>query len=342
MRLVRKAYGLLSSKALLIWLVGGWVVYYVTLAVWSKEAFAGFISGLGKNPLIQAPYIVFLVCLLLNIIRVGLRAPSVARPLRKGPRAPAQQGLLRLLLWIFLPLGVFLFLTGYFVSATLRKEAQFLVGGGEVVKASPKDEYRVKEVIPALDEETFTSAGQEAWVFQYEPRVVLSRGDEDFEVGAFPPKRIRGVYFHILNFGIAPGVRLSEDGSVLQEGYAALRLLPPGSEDDFELPPFYKVSLRLAPERTIEKGAQSIKLYSLKSPSYETTVYKGQEVLFEGNSKDGIGFEGRTLTFFEPGYWVLLVMVKDPGVMPIVAGIFFILVGIPLVAAGLIIRAVKT
>lgn len=326
MNLLRKMINLLSSKVFLIWLIAIWVVSYVSYAVWSKEAFAFFMIGLRKNPAIQIPYAVFLLSLLLNIIR-----GSVSRFKKRG--------LFYLSLWIILPAGIFVFLAGYFISGTLRQSQWLLIGEGDIVKPAWSDKgYAVRKIIPSLKEETLNTE-MEAGIFAYEPKVILSSREKDFEVGAFPPKKIDGTYYHILNFGLAPSVRLSDKKGLLNEGYTALRILPPPSEDSFEMPAYpYRFSIRLAPERILKKGDLTAKLYSLKSPSYEVVVYKGQDIIFEGSSKEGINFDGLTLTFFDLTYWVLLDIVKNPGIIAIIVGLFLISFGIPLRVIGFVVR----
>ncbi|MDP2167753.1 MAG: hypothetical protein Q8J64_05400 [Thermodesulfovibrionales bacterium] len=326
---MRRLIDILSSRALFIWLITGWTVYYVTNAVWSKEAFAGFIEALGKNPLVQAPYVIFLLSFLLNIIRVF--------------KERAKKRLVNLLIWMVLPSGIFMFFTGYFLSSTLRHYEQALVGEGEAV--SPKwleRKYSVRKMIPSLKNETLETGQAESSIFSFEPKVVLSREGRDFEVGVFPPRNIDGTYYHILNFGLAPGVRLSNSAGVVKEGYLALRILPPGAEDGFELEPYpYRFSLRIAPERVMEKGGVTARVYSLKSPSYNIVILKGDETVFEGGSKEGINFEGFSLSFFEPTYWALLEVVKDPGMPVIIAGLALIALGIPLRLLGLLIRVIR-
>ncbi len=48
-KILRKTFGLLSSKTFLIWVAGGWIVYYVMSAIWMKEAFSAFASGVAST-----------------------------------------------------------------------------------------------------------------------------------------------------------------------------------------------------------------------------------------------------------------------------------------------------
>lgn len=325
----------LAGKGVLIWLAGGWVVFYVTWAIWSKEAFAAFAMGLGQNPLIRVPFMVFLLSAFLNLLRVS-------RAVYKGAKTPAK-GWVVFVLWVFLPAGVFLFMVGFFMSANFRQEARLLVSEGKIVRWQ-ESVYRVQEIKAPLEEELLDVATEPgiSSIFKYEPKIVLARGDERHEVGAFPPKSIDGTYYHILNFGLAPGIRLSREGAVLWEGYIALWVLPPGAVDGFKISRYpYRFSIKIVPEKIIEKGKTTARIYSLKSPAYEVTVRKGENVLFKGSSKDGVRFDSLALSFFKPSYWALLEVVKDPGRIVIILSLALIAVGIPLRVPLLICRVVR-
>lgn len=315
MRLLNKLIKILSSKAFLIYLIGGWIVYYLTSAIWTKEAFANFVLSLEKNPLIQTSYVLFLITLYLNFVRVFIKL------LRRNRK--------HLLLWLPLPFGIIIFLTAFFVSINVRQMERLLVGEGEMV-ALPwgASRYIVSAVKPGLQEET-ARMETTSMIFAHEPKILLT--DElqnNFEIGVYPPKKIRGTYYHILNFGLAPGIRLVEDNNIKAEGYMALRILPPGNSDYFEIPPYpYRFSVKLMPP------------YNLKLPAYEVRIFKGERVVFEGNSKDRINFDNLTLSFFEPTFWVLLEVVKDPAVPFMLAGIFLTVIGIPMFLLRLVLKS---
>lgn len=325
---MKTVIGYMSSKSALIWLVTGWVFYYVTSAVWTEEAFATFITQLGKNPLVQAGYVLFLICLALNIMR--------------SFRSRLQNGAVSAGAWVVLPAGILIFLSGYFMSSAFRQWDYVIAGeGGAIRPAWSKTDYSVVDMVsPLKDEALDTGDGS---FFSMEPKVTVTDGKIKVTVGVFPPKKISGTYFHILNFGLAPGIRLLDDkGEVEAEGYMALKLLPPGAEDKFELPPLpYKFAIRLAPSRVIEKGGTVGKIFSLKSPDYEAVVFRGKEVVFEGNSKEGIIFDGRRLEFTEPSHWAYLEVVKDPGAAVIVWGLWIIAIGICLRIIALTVKVIR-
>lgn len=325
---MRGIYNILSSTAALIWLITGWVIYYVTNAVWSKEAFAKFIGGLSNNPLLQIPYIVFLICLVLNIIRAG--------------REKFKSEIIGFLLWVFAPIGIFIFLSGYFVSSALRAQEWQLAGEGDSVIAPwQKEGLKVLRIDSSLKPEILDIQEEEGSFFAYEPKIILSDGVKEYAVGVFPPKKIKGTYYHILNFGLGPGIRLlNPEGAIIKEGFLALRILPPGAIDNFEIAP-YRFSIRLAPDRFIKKGNTEVKVFSLVNPSYNVSVYKGEELIFEGDSKDAILFDNIRVEFTPPTYWTYLEVVKDPGMGLILLGIALIFIGVISFPIRLIIKIIK-
>jgi hypothetical protein len=309
--------GVLSSKELLLWLLGAWVLYYVTSAFLLNEAFATFVQGLRSSFLIRIPYILLIVSGFLNIVRV------VTQRWQKG-RAYA-------LLSMVLPFGAVVFLTGFFLSAGYRQAMWVQVGEGQMVSPPWAGlTLQVEQIKPALNTETLQSE-MDSDIFAFEPEVVLFDGTREHVVGAFPPTQIGDTYYHILNFGLAPGVRLKKGGRVLEEGYVMLGILPPGAQDSFDIRPLpYNFSVRIAPEKVLQKGDARMKLYNLDRLTYEVEVRRGDKTLFEGSTSDErVVFEGTELSFMEPTYWVLLDVVKDPGRPVLLWGLAIAMVGLP-------------
>jgi hypothetical protein len=313
---------LLSSKALLLWLVGAWAVYYVTLAVWSREALASFTVSLKDNIVFQALYVLFVLSAALNLGR--------------AMRERAARGRAACALWAVLPAGVIVFLAGFFLSILFRQFEWVLVGRGDAVRPAWQDDvYEAVEVKPALADEVLDMEGSGASsLFAYEPKVVLRAGGELHEVGVFPPRRVGGSYYHILNFGMAPGVRLAEGGEVASEGFMALRILPPGADDVFTVKPYpYTFRLRLAPSKVLEKGRAEAMLYNLREPIYDVAVEADGVEVFRGRSDEGVEFGGLSLSFTRPDYWVMVEAAKDPGLPLLALGVCLITLGLPLSAA---------
>jgi hypothetical protein len=318
MTTLKKIIKVLSSKELLLWMAGVWVVYYVTLAVVASEAFGRFVKAMNVSAAARVPYVIFIVCLALNIARVfGQR--------RKDSRVRAALGAI-------LPIGLMVFLTGFLLSASYRHFMWVQVGEGQVVRPPWSDRaLEVGPISPALERKTL-QAEEEGLIFAFEPKVKLSDGRSLYTVGAFPPSKIGDSYYHILDFGLAPGVRLESEGRVVDEGYVMLRILPPGVLDSFELRPApYVFTVHIAPKEIKQKGDTRMKLYDLDSLAYEVEARRGDTTVFEGRTSGGaVAFDGAKLTFSKPTYWVMLDIAKDHGRPVILAGIALLALGLPL------------
>lgn len=316
---------LMSSRELLLFLAGAWIFYYVTYTIWSKEAFGSFMQALEEGIFFKALFVLFIVCMSFNLLRGG------AERLRRGKALFA--------LWVLLPAGVLVFLVGFFLSSSYRQHGRAFVGlGSEVRPPWQGRTYHVSDIKSPLKKELLDiEAG--SGIFSYEPSIVLDTGTEKVEVGVFPPKKIGDTYYHIMDFGLAPGVRLSQEARLVREVYIIQRILPPPAQDSFEIKPFpYKFTIWMTPERTLRKGKTKAKLYNLDSPSYMVTVLKGEEVVFEGDSREGVRFDGLRLSFEKPAYWVWLEASRSPGMPLLVAGISMMAVGLPLMFVYMILK----
>jgi len=312
-RYLKMAFDILSSRQLLLWLIILWIGYYLTASVWWKEAFGHFVMSLKKNPVSQALYMMFVINLLIRVVR-RLKEGHL-NAIRNGP----------------VLLGIIIFMLGFFLSILTRDVDYAILGEGQGY-SPPWEGYTlfVERVASPL-KERYLDIEPEKGFLRYEPVVSLSDGSSRWEVRPYPPRRIGRTYFHILDFGIAPGIRLTEGRRILQEGYMILRLLPPGNQDYFEIEPYpYRFYIKLAPERFIEKGNLIGRSYNLLKPRYDLRVMKGEETMAKGISDSRIEFGGFSLELFGPVPWVRMEVVRDMGLPLIVAGILLILIGLPI------------
>lgn len=319
--MLRSAWAFVGSKSLSVWMVAAWLFYYVSLTVWSKEAFAGFAGRLEKSLLFQGLFLIMLINLFARLIGF----------VRNAERRFA----LGFLGTGSMFLGVFLVLLGFFTSTTSRHIIQTLVGA-EHTLVTPWDgkRYTVKSVVPSLKEYVL-DIDTEGGVFRMEPRVILETGGRETTVGAFPPARIGRTHAHVLQTGLAPGIRIARDNRVMREGYAALRVLPPPSVDMWkpeDLP--YGFLFKLAPDEEIMKGRLKVGRFSLVEPLYDIRVTRGREEIARGVSDDEIIFNGFTLSVFDTDYWAFIEVVRDDGI-PLVAS------GLVLLALGLILMLMR-
>jgi hypothetical protein len=184
---------------------------------------------------------------------------------------------------------------------------------------------------------------QSTGIFAYEPKLtVLDRFSQKSEIGAFPPRKLNDTYYHILNLGIAPGVRLLQGEIIKSQGYMILRVLAPGSSDNFEIPPYpYRFSVSLEPDNTAHRGHRKASEYNLKQPQYNVRVFRGEKIIAEGTSRNGIKLDNLTLHFFQPIYWALVEGVKDPALPVMHAGVVLITFGVPLYLIQFLVRTIK-
>ncbi len=329
-RAMKHLFNIISSKAFLLWLIGLWIMYYIASAIFMDEAFAAFVHYLEKKIVFQMPFVLFLLSGFLNIIR--------------SARRRWKEGRVLFFMRLIMPFGIMVFFTGFFISVTTRDVSQHLAGEGDIVRSFEAGEgYEITGIKSGLkDAYIDIDAGPGKGVFAYEPKLtVVDKDSSVFEIGAFPPKKIKGTYYHILDFGFAPGIVLYEDSQLKDEGYMPLRILPPGISDFFEVQPYpYRFLISMKPEKVVQKGDMTGSQYNLKNPVYNIRVFKGESIVSEGDSEADMRFDNLTIRFFEPAYWVRLQIVRDFGAPVIIIGLFMTAGGIPFFLAGLFLRKV--
>lgn len=289
----------LGSKAITVWVAGIFILYYLALAIWSKEAFSTIIAGLTGNALIQSLFALFF----LNVASRTVRRIKGELPSRA-----------RLALRIPLYAGTLLFLAVFFLSLNIRHSTWQLVGEGDPVELyRDPAEYHVARITPALQARSLRT--ERSAIFDYEPALtIVDREGRQHHVAAFPPVKVGATYLHVLNFGIGPGVELKQAGKTLSKGFMALRLTPFGTVDVFELPPFpYRFSLTILPNRVGTTGTDLEREYDLARPRYRVEVERGGKVIARGETDTSLRFdEGMSIHFEKPSDWVLVEAVSDP------------------------------
>jgi hypothetical protein len=192
-----------------------------------------------------------------------------------------------------------------------------------------QDSYRITTVSTGIKERyRKTDPGG---VLEREPKITIEdRASSTYEIGAYPPVRIAGTYMHILNTGLAPSIRFSKDNTLINQGFMALRLLPSGRSDFFDLKPYpYRFLSSLLPAGTDHSGHHPEPVFNMKEPLYSTRVFKGEKVIAEHDSSGMIEFDGFGLQFDKPKYWVQLESAKEPGIPLMKYGIFIFVFGLP-------------
>lgn len=311
------------SMDALFWMAAAWVLYYVIFAIWTPEAFAAWRMSLGEDATVMYLYLYFLLVALINLLRqinAHLKRSALAAPL-----------------WSVLPVGVFLYLLGFFLSAVFSAGGDRYVGVGDAV-SPPWDrlDLSVGAVEPGLPEEVVDVDAEESLILAYEPRVYLDGQGVRHEVGVFPPTRVGKTYFHIMDFGVGPGVRILRGSRVVAERYMLQRILPPGAQDAFEVPPLpYRFVISLMPVRTIEKNGAEARVYRPSEPNYRVVVEQGGEILFDGDTSGEIAFDGLRAEFLKPDYWVRLEGQRNAGYRILALGIGLMTLGLPMHLAAM-------
>lgn len=318
MKCIEALKNLLGSKTLTVWLAGIFVVYYLTVAVWSREAFAQFIMHLSGSNMVRLLYALFVTNVFLRIIRDirDLRGHACTLALRM----PLYAGLLA-------------FLCASFLSVNFRKMMWHdPVGQGDTVTVVwDNATFTVAEIKSALKDKTLRQS--DAAVFDYEPGVTLvDKSGNKHAVGAFPPRLVGSHYMHVLQFGIKPGMELKQGNEVLVRQYIPLRLVPLGSVDSFHIEPLpYQFYMTVLPNRIIKKGRESGEEYDLTKPLYRMDIKTGDQLVKRVETDAGFSFgKNMSITFLQPMDWVVLEIVHDP-FLPFFAG------GLFLLAAGIVL-----
>lgn len=325
--ILRAAYDLVSSRIILLWLSGAWCVYYIFTAVWMNESFGQFVVNLQTKTSFNIPFVLFIISGWSNICRI------IFEKIKKG-------GIFQMVLSATLPVGLMLFITGYYFSLTMRQFDWIGTGQGEeIILRWSNARYRVERVDAGMRERVLDiDLGSDKSIFKYEPKVtVFDESGRSHTIGAFPAKKIDGTYFHILNFGLAPGVRIINEKGEMTEGYVTTRIIAGGS-DNFEVQPYpYRFLVTMEPEKIIEKGNIKASEFNISHPVFNVRVFRGENMIAEGMSSVPIRFDNLSLTFFDPVVWVTLEAVKDRAYPVVVSGMFIICLGIPLSLFGFVL-----
>lgn len=305
-------------------MLGAWLFYYLSWSIWSKEAFAEFILGLSRSLLWKTLFLIFLFVFTIEIVyKFHERLKS---------------GLFRSILWLIMPAGLVIFLTGVFLSTSMRMETKILTGGGDIFKVPwGEKRYGVMDVRSGI-KERFLDIEQESPspIFTREPLLLLTDFKRTYRIGVYPPVRIDGMFFHILDFNIAPSIEIRDrKGDTVIEGDLALRILPAGNTDYAVLEGLpYRVTMKLLPSGEIKRGEVVAKEYNLGERLYELKVFRiinpdeAGTLIAEGVSRTPLKFDDYSLTVTGHTYWAVLEIVKDDAVYIIGTGLVFMIIGL--------------
>ena len=324
MSILARIYGTLASPRLLVGLALLWILVYVTVAVWLDEAFAAFVVALGNNPIVQLFYFAFVASLGANLLRMAGNHRS--------------EGALMLLCWAVFPAGLWLYGLGFGLSTVLGLQHWSVVQEGELLELPWQIRpWTMAELRPPFDSE-YVEETSSSLLFGHEPIALFRSGSEEAEVGAFPPSRLGDSDCNLMDFGLAPELRLTREGRTLYEGSIEGRLLPPGVSEEFDLATTgYHVRIRLVPNAHRELAGGTSRVFRMDSPRYHLVVRFGNEILFDGEAATEVQLsDGARLALEGPGYWAWVRCGRDPGRPLLMLGLGLMILGLPLATTRLI------
>lgn len=315
MKRLKEMASFLASKTLLLWLLGLLVVYYLTVAVWFKEAFGTLVNNLSHSNLYRFFYLLFLA-------NIALRSGKALIKIRSSK--------VRFFLRLPLFLGAIIFLFSAFMSLNVRDFRWLLLGTGDVVQVPwQQASLRIVHIDSAVKKKALRQ--DESAIFDYEPLVTLEEeGGVRHRAGAFPPRLVNSTFMQIMNFGIGPGIELRRGNAVVFKKEVALRVIPFGNTDSFTVEPLpYKFYVSIVPNRIIKKGKETARDYDLDRPRYRVEVVKGDMLIAQKETEDGLTFDqNMSLSFAPPSDWIMLNLVHDPFLAWFVVGLALMLFGL--------------
>jgi len=314
--LARSIHDFLRSRTLTVWLVGLFILYYLTTAVWLGEAFGRYVVHLSSSTLFRAFYLLFLA----NVVLRTVDALVAVRTARRT-----------LLLRLPLSLGLVMFLCCFFLSLNFRQTLWLPPAGAGDTIAVPWETgtSQILSVEPALKKRALRT--DDIAIFDFEPGITLKDADgRTHSIGAFPARKVGSTYYHVLQFGIGPGVELRRNREVLARRQVALRLTPFGVVDTFILPPYpYTFHLSIVPNRIIQKGKETARDYDLTRPRYQVEIVQGDRTIARGETETSLAFDGTmSLSFFPPDDWIIIEAVHDPYLLWLAIGAGLVVLGL--------------
>ena len=192
-----------------------------------------------------------------------------------------------------------------------------------------KGSCQILSVEPALKKRALRT--DDIAIFDYEPGITMKDAEgRTHAIRAFPARKVGSTYYHVLQFGIGPGVELRRNREVLVRQQVALRLTPFGVVDTFELPQQpYTFHLSIVPNHIIQKGKETARDYDLTRPRYHVEIVKGDRMLARGETDTSLAFDGTmSLSFFPPDDWVIIEAVYDPYLLWLAAGAGLVVLGL--------------
>lgn len=147
----------------------------------------------------------------------------------------------------------------------------------------------------------------------------------------------RGPYSILVDdLGVSPLVEMSgPDGQVVDSAYVALNVFG-GEKDSFKLnDERYNFTVLFYPDYAIEDGLEISRSPELNNPVFHFLIQREGAAVYDGTVRVGqeVSFDTFTVRVMDIRYWVEFIVVREYGVIPLIAGFI-------MVAMGLVMRLV--
>lgn len=235
----------------------------------------------------------------------------------------AVSGRLSFLPGVILRLGLAVFFVSLAFSQSLRQEAVISGHEGDSVEALGKGFTigRIEADLPA----DFLQVGDKTIFMLKGIKARINSRDDGFAVGSGYPTRRAGLYWRVSHLGYYQPAIINGHESGLM-----LDVLAPGKSHAIKIDETGReIVFSLSPDKTISKGLLTGKLYNLKQPSYALSIKgneKPKQLIIRPGEDGGIG--GMRVRLGQPGLYVRVIVVKDPALMGVIAGLSITAIGI--------------
>jgi cytochrome c biogenesis protein ResB len=145
------------------------------------------------------------------------------------------------------------------------------------------------------------------------------------------PVDLAGFQLTVHAYGFAPDlVATDRSGRVVADGRAALRVLPPGTEDALLLPDGGVLKLRLYPDHVVEQGADASRTSQPQNPVLAFRWYEAGALVAEGRVRRGeaAAVNGYRVAFDDLALWADFLVGRDPGLPWFAAGALLGILGL--------------
>jgi hypothetical protein len=258
-------------------------------------------------------------------------------------RSPAQ-GDRRPLSRVFLHSGLLIACAGVLASGLMRFEGSIILSEGQDARVTradldpaavsagrfaswPEEQIRVLEVSPFFPEKGAPVRGKRAHLFCRDRE---HPGGREAAISSLLPTLIEGFSHQIGAVGYSPHfVLFSQNGAVIEDGYAVLDLYPPGAEDFFRVPQIpHTFYLRYYPDASLIRDAGTA-VGGTKGPLFKVRIARNLDLIDNQYVSPYalMPVDSLVLSLQDVKRWVEIRIVRDPGYVLLFPGLFLTTAG---------------